>query len=225
MVFLAMVVLGTIGISRMPVELMPSLQGNVIWVSFSRPGSRPEVVEREILLPLLSRISGLGGIVETEASISGSSGRLTVSFHPLTNMKIREHEVKEIARVLERQQDRGSTRITAQSFSLDTGSDSVMTLLVTAEGLHSDVIFDLASDRVEPRIASVPGVSRALLEGGGGRQVNIFVDPDEAVALGISLGDIRGAIENSLGRVQSVGTMDTGKRADQCDGGWSSRFT
>ena len=210
MVFLAMVVLGTIGIYRMPVELYPSFQGNVIWINFYRPGSTPEVVEREILIPLLSRISGLGGIVETQASISGSSGGLQISFHPLTNMKIREYEVKEIARVLERQQDRGSTTISAQSYSADAGSNSVMTILVTAEGLHSDVIFDLASDRVEPRIASVPGVARARLEGGGGRQVNIFVDPDAAVALGISLGDIRGAIENSLGRVQSVGMMDSG---------------
>ncbi|MYC25393.1 MAG: ATP-binding cassette domain-containing protein [Gammaproteobacteria bacterium] len=210
MLFLAMVILGTVGITRMPVELYPSFEGNVISVGFSRAGSTSEVVEREILLPLYSRISGLGGVIEDSATISGASGSLTLFFHPLTNMKIRKREVEEIASVLVRQQPRNSTSISVYSQSGDAGSSEIMRLLVTSKGLHSDVIFDLASDRIEPRLASVPGVSRAVLEGGGGRQVNIFVDPDDAVALEISLGDIQGAIANSLGQVVSVGTLDTG---------------
>lgn len=210
MLFLAMVILGTVGISRMPVELYPSLQGNQIFITYSRIGSTPEIVEREIFLPLSSRIRGLGGVTRTQASISNSTGSLMVTFHALTNIKIREREIKEIASTLQRQQDPGSTVITVRRPGLDSGDVPVMRMLVTAEGLHADAIFDLASDRVQPRIASVPGVSDARLLGGGGRQVNIFVDPDKATSLGISLGNIRGAIENSLGRVQSVGTMESG---------------
>lgn len=210
MVFLAMVILGTIGIYRMPVELFPEFKGNQVFVNFSRFGSTPEVVEREILIPLLSRISGLGGVTETLARINGSSGNLSITFHPLTDIKIREYEIKAIASTLERQQDRGSTSINVASYSFDSGSLPVMTILVSGGGLHSNAIYDLASDWVQPRIASVPGVAEARLDGGGGRQVSIFVDPDQAVALGISLGSIRGAIENSLGQVQSVGTMDSG---------------
>lgn len=210
MLFLAMVILGMVGISRMPVELQPSFEGKTIFVSFGRPGSTPEVVEREILLPLLSRVSGLGGVIDSNASISGSSGSLTLNFHPLTRMKIRKREVEDIASVLLRQQDHGGAYIAVNTYSVDAGSRPVMRLLVTSEGLHSDAIFDLASDRIEPRLASVPGVARAQLEGGGGRQVNIYVDPDDAVALGVSLGDIRGAIANSLGQVRSVGTLDSG---------------
>ena len=210
MLFLAMVILGTVGISRMPVELMPSLEGNILYVSYSRFGSTPEVVEREILLPLSSRIRGLGGVTRTTATITGSSGFLTVTFHPLTNIKNREREVKEIASTLQRQQDPGSTSIVVNRRGTETGDEPVMRMLVTAEGLHHDAIFDLASERVEPRISSVPGVSRSQLSGGGGRQVNVFVDPDKAAALGISIGDVRGAINNGLGRVQSVGTMESG---------------
>ncbi|MYD46693.1 MAG: ATP-binding cassette domain-containing protein [Gammaproteobacteria bacterium] len=210
MLFLSMVMLGIVGISRMPVELEPSFEGNQIFVNFSRPGSTPEVVEREILLPLLSRISGLGGVVDNNASITGSSGYLALNFHPKTKMKNRKREIEDIASVLLRQQDRGSAYIGVNSYSTSAESRLIMRVLVTSKGLHSDAIFDLASDRIEPRLASVPGVARAQLEGGGGRQVNIFVDPDDAVALGISLGDIRGAIANSLGQVQSVGTLDSG---------------
>ncbi len=210
MLFLAMVMLGIVGISRMPVELEPSFEGNQIFVNFSRFGSTPEVVEREILLPLLSRISGLGGLVDSYATIRGSSGSLSLNFHPKTKMKNRKREIEDIASVLLRQQDRGQAHIGVNTYSTGEGSRLIMRILVTSKGLHSDAIFDLASDRIEPRLASVPGVARAQLEGGGGRQVNIFVNPDDAVALGVSLGDIRGAIANSLGQVQSVGTLDSG---------------
>ncbi|MYF02785.1 MAG: ATP-binding cassette domain-containing protein [Gammaproteobacteria bacterium] len=215
MLFLAMVILGTIGISRMPVELVPSFEGNVITVRFARPGSTDEVVEREILLPLMSRISGLGGVIDDHATISRSLGSLTLVFHPLTNMKVRERQVKDIASILVRQQPKNSTYINVGNSAGNgqlgaAGNRTVMQLLVTSEGLHSDAIYDIASDRIEPRLASVPGVATAQLQGGGGRQVNIFVDPDAAVALGISLGDVRGAIANSLGQVASVGTLDSG---------------
>ena len=150
MVFLAMVVLGTIGIYRMPVELFPEIEGNQIFISFTRPGSTLEVVEREIFLPLQSRVRGLGGVIDTQAQLRGSGGNLAVTFHPLTNMKIREYEVKAIASALQRQQDRNTARINVGTSSFDFGDLPVMELLVTGQGLHSDTVFDLAKEKVQP---------------------------------------------------------------------------
>ncbi|MBJ40384.1 MAG: hypothetical protein CMD83_18340, partial [Gammaproteobacteria bacterium] len=50
MFFLGVLLLGGIAWQRMPVELFPALEGSRVYVNFSRPGSEPEVVEREILL-------------------------------------------------------------------------------------------------------------------------------------------------------------------------------
>src|SRR5690606_35881405 len=47
MFFLALVMLGLFAWYRIPVELMPALRGEQLVVSFVRPGSEPEVVERE----------------------------------------------------------------------------------------------------------------------------------------------------------------------------------
>ena len=55
MFFIAAMLLGLIAWQRIPVELLPPLEGEELFVNYFRPGSEPEVVEREILLPLEAR--------------------------------------------------------------------------------------------------------------------------------------------------------------------------
>ena len=73
MFFLALLLLGLIAWYRIPVELFPATEGNQLTVRFFRPGSEPEVVEREILLPLEARAAELPDIKETSAEIRGSN--------------------------------------------------------------------------------------------------------------------------------------------------------
>src|SRR5690606_7019508 len=76
MFFLGLVLLGLFAWYRIPIELLPALRGEQLFVSFARPGSEPEVVEREILLPLEARVGELPGLAETWGEVNGSSGRL-----------------------------------------------------------------------------------------------------------------------------------------------------
>ncbi len=59
MFFLGIVLVGGVAWQRMPVELFPALSGDRLTVKFNRPGSEPEVIEREILLPLQAKTSTL----------------------------------------------------------------------------------------------------------------------------------------------------------------------
>ena len=100
MVFLALLMLGwwawnpiELPASRLPVELLPPVSGDELFVSFGRPGSEPEVVEREILLPLEARVSELSGVAETRAEIRGSGGNFRVRFEPGTDLQVRELEI------------------------------------------------------------------------------------------------------------------------------------
>src|SRR5690606_26692207 len=80
MFFLALVLLGLFAWYRIPIELLPALSGEQLFVQFSRPGSEPEIVEREILLPLEARAGELAGLSETWGEVNGSSGRLQLEF-------------------------------------------------------------------------------------------------------------------------------------------------
>ena len=78
MLFLGIVMVGAVAWQRMPVELFPVLSGDTVTVNFARPGSTPQVIEREILIPLQARVSALSRVSETRAEIRGPSGRLEI---------------------------------------------------------------------------------------------------------------------------------------------------
>ena len=56
MFFVGVVLLGLIAWQRMAVELFPALEGDQVTVAFGRSGSEPEMIERDLLMPLLSLI-------------------------------------------------------------------------------------------------------------------------------------------------------------------------
>ncbi len=209
MFFLAVVVLGLVGIDRMPAELFPQLEGDQISVSFSRQGSTPEVVEREILIPLNSHISGLGGVKETIGQIYGEGGNLSITFDPGTDTKIREYEIIRITSNMVRMSDNRNTRINVSRFDTSAFGSFVMMIHVLGGDRDADILFDLAQEQIAPRLASVPGIAQAQLMGGGGRQVTISVDPTKAASLGVSTEEITGAISRKLGRTQYVGNVES----------------
>ena len=69
---------------------MPALTGDQFSSQFSRQGSEPDVVEREILLPLVARVGELPGLTETWGEVNGWGGRLRLGFERGMNQGARD---------------------------------------------------------------------------------------------------------------------------------------
>ena len=108
MFFLGVVLLGVIAWYRLPVELFPNLEGDQLRVQFHRPGSDPEVVEREILLPMQARVSALSDINETFAEIRGPGGYYMIKLEPGAELKVRELELQRIISDIQKEQPLGT---------------------------------------------------------------------------------------------------------------------
>ena len=211
MLFLAIVILGAVGIARMPIQLFPAIPTEQLSVSFSRPGSTSDVVEREVLIPLTSRIRGLQGVRETIGQILGDRGYMTITFDPGTDLKVREYEIRRIAGRMQRNSELRTTNISV------SGGDSsrprfdafVMTVFVLGGDRETDQVYDLAVEMVVPRLSSIPGVARAVAMGGGGQQVIVAVDTDKTASLGATIEQVIGALNSKLGSAAYVGNFES----------------
>ena len=218
MFFLAVFVFGAIAWVRIPVELMPPVGGNELFVSFARPGSDPEVVERELLLPLEARTAELAGVEETWAEIRGSSGSFTIRFASDADIKVRELDLRRLAAELMRVQPRG-TFVDVSSQDLTTVSRFVMFVQVT--GLEDrNSLLDFVEERVTPRLLAVPGVSRVMAGGGAPREITVRIDPDRVAAFGVTPEQVTAALQRTVGRERFVGGAedDAGRTAVILDG-------
>lgn len=61
-VFLLLAIIGLALLPRLPVQLQPQSQGDVVYVNYSWHGMGAEVVEREVTSPIEGTISALRGV-------------------------------------------------------------------------------------------------------------------------------------------------------------------
>ena len=206
MFFIALVMLGGIAWQRLPVQLFPALTGDSLYVSFFRPGSEPETIEREILMPLEARIRTLPRVAETWGEVTGSSGSFVVRFERGANLKVRELEMRRIAADLARTQPRNAF-LEVQAEDTSIFSNIAMALEVTGSD-DEDALHDLATEMIAPRLTAVPGVSQAVVGGGASRQLTVWVDPDRCAALGVTTEQVTAAVRSAAGRLRYLGSLE-----------------
>lgn len=209
MFFLGVLLLGGIAWQRMPVELFPSLDGSRVYVQFNRPGSEPEVVEREMLLPLEARVSALANVIETLGEVRGSGGRYEVLFETDAPVKVRELEIQRIVAALLREQPRDAFMVVRSSGSELLSSLAMSIHVLGAANSDRNALFDLAEELIAPRFASISGVSQAIVTGGARRQVTVAVDPDRAAAAGVTSEAVSAAVRKNAGRLQYLGGLES----------------
>lgn len=216
MVFVGMVILGLVGWQRIPVELMPAIQGNSLFVSFWRAGSEPEVVEREILLPLQARVSALPHVAETWGRVRGMNGNFRVRFEAGTDIKVREAELRRIAAAIAREQPRGQANLRVSSTEERTSALGSFVMMVHVLGgangagqVDLGALYDRTDQLLAPRFAAVPGVSEAFATGGAQRQVTVTVDPRRVVAAGVTPMEVIAAVSRNMKQTRHVGTLES----------------
>lgn len=208
-VFLVATLLGLVALWRMPIELLPRLASDELTVSFARPGSEPEVVEREILRRLERRVAALRGIAETRGEVRGSNGLLHVRLARGTAADVREMEITAIAAEVARDQPAGS-RIDV--YRTDPGAASDFAMLLHAVGdLDPDSLHNLVTERIEPRLSSLPGVARTLVAGGAGRETAIVLDLSRSAALRLRADEVVAALAVASEPARIVGTSEQGR--------------
>jgi len=203
MFFLALLLLGLLAWVRIPVELLPPVSGDSLYVSFARPGSDPEVVEREILLPLESATAALSGVEETWAELRGPAGTFQVRFAMGTDLKVREIELRRLAGEIARDQPRG-TAIDVESQDTSAIGRFVMFVQVTGQEDQATLL-DFVEQRLVPRLAAVPGAARVLAGGAGSREIGVRIDPARCAILGVKPEQVVQALERAVRRVTFVG--------------------
>jgi multidrug efflux pump subunit AcrB/ABC-type multidrug transport system ATPase subunit len=218
MLFLGIALVGVIAWVRIPVELLPAVSGDQLYVAFARPGSEPEVVEREILLPLEARVRELAGVEETWGEVHGSNGTYRVRFSPSADVQVRELELRRVAADLARSQPRG-TFLEVQSE--DTNRFSRFAMFVQVSGLASrNALLDLVRERIEPRLAAVPGVAQVVSGGASPREMTVWIDPDRCAALDVQPQDVVAMLARSVQGLRYLGSAhdESGRTAVLLDG-------
>jgi HAE1 family hydrophobic/amphiphilic exporter-1 len=194
MVTLIVVVIGSVALSRLRIDLLPSIELPRISVRTSYEGASPEVMERLVTQIIEEIIATVPGVEELTSTSSEGNSRIRVTFAWGTDVDTAaldvqatlEDEINELPDDIQR------PRIS----KFDIDSFPVVLLGISSQ-LDPVELTTLVEDQIRYRFARIPGVAQVDLWGGFDREVRIELDHERVKALQLPLDGVLAAIEDA----------------------------
>ena len=195
MLMLALIVVGFVGYSRLPVDLIPNINAPYIAVTTIYPGASPDEIQTAISEPLEEALGSLNGVKNVTSSSGENVSQILVEFNLEVSAARAAEDVREkVAGV------RGSFPTDAQDPIIqrfDPSSMPVLTFAVVDQTgkMPSDELRRLVEDRIKPRMDRLDGVADVNISGGLIRQIQINLNLDEMRVRRIAPQQVVGAIQ------------------------------
>lgn len=185
MVMVASIVLGSVlALLRMKIDIFPSLNLPVIYVAQPYGGMNPKQMEGLLTNYYEFHFLYVSGIHHIESRNAQSTALMKVYFNPGTDMASAMGEV--VAAVNRSRFMMPPGTIPPFVSRVDTGTASVGYLVLSSESKQIKEIQDLATLKVRPMFAGIPGISTPPAFGGNQRAIVVQLDPERLRALGLT---------------------------------------
>jgi multidrug efflux pump subunit AcrB len=191
-VCLTVLILGINTLSKMPVDMFPSMNIPVVVVATYYSGMPPEQIETDITSRFERFFTLASGLEHIESRSLPGVSIIKVYFQPGSNPDSAVTSISNLAMANLRRLPPGTLPPIVLKF--DASSLPVCLVTFKGEGIQETAMRDLAQFQVRNQIANVPGASVPQPFGGSLRQIMVYADPYRLEAHQLSLMDVVRAI-------------------------------
>src|SRR5690554_2493451 len=193
MMMMALVVLGLFSFRRLPIDMFPEIDIPVVVVQTVYPGASPEAVEREVTERLEEAFNPVQGVDRiTSVSLEGVS-QIIIEFDLGRDVDIAAQDIRAKIDAVRRMLPEDIENPVVQTF--DPGAQPIISIALASDRLSPVELTRLADEVVRCEIETVNGVGEARLAGGLEREIRVFLRPADMQALGVSVGEVIGALQ------------------------------
>jgi multidrug efflux pump subunit AcrB len=203
-VALALVVAGIVAAVSLPVGLFPQVSFPRVVVDLTS-GDRPvDQTALTVTRPAEEAIRSVPGVLEVRSATSRGSAQISIDFGWGRDMIAATLLVNTaLSQVL-------GTLPPGTGFAVRRMDPTVFPIIayaLTSDKVPRTQLYDLAQLQIAPLLASVPGLSRVLVQSSDIAEVEVLTDPHRLDTYGLSLSDLAAAISagnalQAVGRVQ-----------------------
>lgn len=208
MFFAALVLLGLISLTFLPLDLMPEASYPVLTVTTRLGGYSPPEIEQTITKPMEAALASLNNLVRLRSYSREGESEFRLTFEVGTDMDFVIQEVRERLHQLSPQFP-PDTR-TPQMVKYDPGAAPVM--VVSLFGEADPISLRLAGEEViQKNLNRVPGVANIKVLGGQRPEIVIEPDMGRLRALGVSILDLTQMLKDNNLEI-TLGSLSRGPR-------------
>ncbi|MGB7380028.1 MAG: efflux RND transporter permease subunit, partial [Rivularia sp. (in: cyanobacteria)] len=194
--YIGILVLATLTLFLLPVRMMPYVQSPLVAIVTMAPGSSPAEVETYISKPIEQRLTVLDGVRFIRSSSQQDMSLVSVQFEWGGDIDNAVQEVQSVMTAAEG--DLALDGINTRSYwvlPIDPLNRPVLTLALRGEGWDPVRLREFADNTLVDRLTQVRDVQAVSIFGGYRRQLQIIVDRQKLAAYGLSILQVRDAID------------------------------
>ncbi len=205
-----MLTMGVLSLTRMIVDIFPTIDIPVVAVVWNYPGLSAEDMERRVVLISERAFSTtVNGISRIESESIPGVGLLKVYFQPEADIGAAIAQISSVTASILRITPPGMTAPNVIQFN--ASNVPVAQITASSDTLPEEKIFDYGLNFVRVKLFTIPGLSSPAPFGGKGRQINVDIDPQKMAAKGLSPADVVNALSAS-NVILPAGTARIGDR-------------
>src|ERR1700749_5149790 len=191
-------VMGILSLTRMIVDIFPTIDIPVVAVVWNYPGLNAQDMERRVVLISERGFSTtVNGIERIESRSIPGIGLLKIYFQPATDIGAAIAQISSVSASILRITPPGMTPPSVIQFN--ASNVPVAQLTASSETMPEEKIFDYGLNFIRVRLFTIPGLATPAPYGGKQRQINVDIDTRALAARGLTPTDVVNALQGSNG--------------------------
>ena len=217
---LIITVLGLGAYRTMPKESFPEIVIPTVYIGTPYPGNSPVDMENLITRPIEKELKSLNNVKDIKSTSVQDFSSIVVEFTPGVELAKAIQDVKD---AVDKSKSELPTDLDQDPDVVEVNTSDFPIMNVNISGPYSEQELKRYGEYLEDAIEKLPEISKADLAGTVEREIQINVDPYKMESMGVSFGDISGAIQ-SENLTASGGSIRNGdfERTLRVDGEFTS---
>ncbi len=196
MLFTALVLIGGISYSKLPVDLLPSIVYPRLTIVTTYDDIPAEDLERMVTQPIEEVSTALSGVRSVNSRTRESTSVVTVEYEWGTQMDFANLHLREAIDRVAFRDDFPEDAERPLILRWDPTSRPISILVLEGDGDIAELT-EFATEVVKPALEQVDGVSQAEVVGGAEREILVQPDLQKMSVFGVSIEEIRAAVASS----------------------------
>ncbi len=193
LLMVAVVLLGALGYTLLPVSALPNVDFPTIQVTTQLPGAAPDVMTSSITTPLEQQFGQISGLTSMNSVSSAGISTITLQFGLDRDIDSAAQDVQAAINVATGVLPQGLPN--PPSYKKVNPADApILTLAITSDSLPIDKVNDYADTLLAQKLSEVSGVGLVSIQGNLKPAVRVQVNPAALASQGLGLEDVRTAI-------------------------------
>ncbi len=205
----ALMVFGAYSVTRLPVDVLPDLNKQVVTIMTEAEGLAPPEVELLVTFPIETQMNGVPGVARVRSVSGVGLSFVYVEFDWNNNDIYRNRQL--VAERLNLMREQLPANVTPMMGPIGSIMGQIIMVAVTSDRATPMELREAADFTIRPRLLSIPGVAQVIPMGGEVRQYRVSPQPPTLRALGINYEQIEKALA-SFGTNAGGGFTDLNSR-------------